>query len=82
METLVKATAEAPFIDLTSDGTETLIKAAADAEIELPEHVNVLFLQTVEQSSLSSDVTHGLKELLRDHSDTFAKLSTDLGYCG
>jgi len=40
-----------------------------------------LFLQTVEQNSLSSDVTHGLIELLKDHNDTFAKSSTDIGYC-
>ena len=47
----------------------------------MPKHVNILFLQTVEQNSLSSDVTHGLRELLKDHRDTFAKSSTDLGFC-
>ena len=65
----------------TSDDSETFVKAATDTEIELPEHVNILFLQTVEQNNLSSDVSHGLVELLKDHSDTFAKSSTDLGYC-
>ena len=71
----------APSINHTSDDSETPFKAAADAEAELTEHVNILFLQTVEQNNLSSDVTHGLRELLTDHSDTFAKLSTDLGHC-
>ena len=48
---------------------------------ELPEHVNVLFLQTVENCSLSRDVVDGLKTLLHDHSDTFSKTSADLGHC-
>jgi len=52
-----------------------------DSSTELPEHVNVLFLQTVENSSLASDVVDGLKTLLLDHSDTFAKSSADLGHC-
>jgi len=68
-------------INDTSDDLETFVEAAVDTETELPEHVNILFLQTVEQNNLSSDVSHGLIELLKDHSDTFAKSSTDLGYC-
>ena len=52
-----------------------------DSSTELPEHVNVLFLQTVESSSLPSDVVDGLKTLLSDHRETFAKSSADLGHC-
>ena len=48
---------------------------------ELPEHVNLLFLQTVEENNLTSDVVQGLKELLHDHEGTFAASSTDLGFC-
>jgi len=50
-------------------------------EIELPEHVNVLFLQTVEDIDLPEDTVQSLKSLLYDHCDTFASSSSDLGYC-
>ena len=50
-------------------------------EFELPEHVNLLFLQTVENNSLSSEVTTDLKALLNEHSATFARNSADLGFC-
>jgi len=48
---------------------------------ELPEHVNILFLATVEENNLSENVTRDLKTLLFDHQDTFAKSTTDLGFC-
>jgi len=50
-------------------------------ECELPEHVNALFLQTVEDVDLPADTVQGLKSLLYDHRDTFASSSTDLGFC-
>jgi len=50
-------------------------------ELELSEHVNVLFLQNVEDIDLPDDTVQGLKSLLYDHRDTFASSSTDLGYC-
>ena len=50
-------------------------------ELELPEHVNVLFLQTVDEIDLPQDTIQGLKLLLYDHRDTFASSSSDLGYC-
>ena len=50
-------------------------------DFELPEHVNVLFLQTIEGVDLPDETVQGLKVLLRDHQDTFASLSTDLGFC-
>jgi len=49
--------------------------------VVLPEHVNILFLQTVENSSLSSKVCERLKDLLVEHTSTFAKDSADLGFC-
>ena len=48
---------------------------------ELPEHANVLFLQTIEGVDLPDETVQGLKVLLRDHQDTFASSSTDLGFC-
>jgi len=50
-------------------------------ERQLPEHVNVLFLQTVEDIDLPEDTVQGLKSLLYDHRDTFASSSADLGFC-
>ena len=50
--------------------SDTQVKST---EFELPEHVNLLFLQTVENNSLSSEVTTDLKALLNEHSATFAK---------
>jgi len=53
--------------------------SASLKELELPEHVNVLFLQTVEDIDLPDDTVQGLKSLLYDHRDTFASSSSDLG---
>ena len=36
-------------------------------DFELPEHVNVLFLQTIEGADLPAETVQGLKVLLRDH---------------
>lgn len=52
------------------------------ADVVLPEHVNILFLQTVENSILSDEVQGDLKSLLQEHASTFAKDSSDLGFCG
>jgi len=50
-------------------------------DFELPEHVNVLFLQTIEGVDLPDETVQGLKVLLHDHQDTFASSSTDIGFC-
>jgi len=50
-------------------------------DVELPEHLNVLFCQTVEEANLSHDTIKELKTLLYDHRDTFASSSADLGFC-
>ena len=49
-------------------------------EVKLPEHVNLFFLQTTNECNLTSDIERDLKQLglLLDHSDNFAKNSTDL----
>ena len=49
-------------------------------DVELPEHLNVLFCQTVEGADLSYDTIKELKTLLYDHKDTFASSSADLGF--
>jgi len=50
-------------------------------EVELPQHLQVLFLQMVENSELSQSADDGLRQLLLDHQDTFAKSKTDIGLC-
>jgi len=50
-------------------------------EVELPEHLQVLFLQTVDNKELSQEAEDGLKQLLLDHQNTFAKSKTDIGLC-
>ena len=47
---------------------------------ELPEHVNVLFLKTLEDVDLNPETQEGLRQLLSDHRDTFATSSLDLGF--
>lgn len=43
------------------------------AEIELPEHVNVLYIDTLENTDFPEEITDGLKQVLYDHMETFAK---------
>jgi len=50
-------------------------------EFELPGHVNVLFLQTLEGVDLPDETVQSLKLLLSDHQDTFVSSSADLGFC-
>ena len=50
------------------------------SEIELPEHVNVLYIETLENIDFPQEITDGLKQVLYDHRETFAKPSADLGF--
>jgi len=50
-------------------------------EVELPGHLQVLFLQTVDNKELSQEAEIGLKQLLLDHQNTFAKSKADIGLC-
>ena len=63
------------FVDSTESCSDVI------GDIKLPEHVNVLFCQTVESSDLPLDTIKGLKQLMYDHKDTFATSSADLGFC-
>ena len=66
-----------------SEGTQLKVPVSSSdtKEVELPDHVNDLFLQTVEGLDLPHDTVEGLKELLYDHRETFASSSSDLGFC-
>jgi len=71
------ASGRPPEFELDGE-TRLKVPASSPKEMELPEHVNVLFLQTVEDIDLPQDTVQGLKSLLYDHRDTFASSSTDL----
>jgi len=45
------------------------------------EHIRVLFLTTVQENHLSQSLATGLKDLLLDHTESFATGSTDIGHC-
>ena len=87
-QTLLK-TAVSPFDASCSDESHGVAQgsdfsppvSSPVSDRELPEHVNVLFLHTIEDNHLPETVTRDLKTLLFDHQDTFAKSSTDLGFC-
>jgi len=66
-----------------SEGTQLKVPVSSSdtKEVELPDHVNDLVLQTVEGLDLPHDTVEGLKELLYDHRETFASSSSDLGFC-
>jgi len=48
---------------------------------QVPEHIRVLFLTTVQDNHLSQSLATGLKDLFLDHADTLATGPTDRGYC-
>ena len=47
---------------------------------DLPEHVNLLYIATVEHGDIDTTHASDLKQLLHAHAHTFAKSSSDLGY--
>ena len=73
------------FYDECELSDETQLKVPVSSsdtkELELPDHINDLFLQTVEGLDLPHDTVEGLKTLLYDHRETFASSSSDLGFC-
>ena len=64
---------------------ETQLKVTGSTPVktdcDLPDHVNVFFVKTLEDVELPSETTVGLKQLLFDHRETFATSSADLGFC-
>jgi len=52
----------------------------ATTDFDLPDHVNALFVKTLEDDDLPDETVNDLKLLLRDHQGTFASSSADLGF--
>ena len=59
-----------------STQTETLMD-----DDELPAHINLLYETTVSQTRLTSDIDKQFRNVLRRRATSFAKDSTDLGFC-
>jgi len=59
----------------------SVVENNSDVDSDIPEHLRILFLTTVENNDLPSDVVHDFKEFLQEHKNTFAKSSDDLGFC-
>jgi len=70
-----------PIQHAMPDMETTLAKQVSSETLTLPEHVNVLFLQTIADKDLGSETENGLKQLLWYHRDTFTKSKTDIGFC-
>jgi len=69
------------FIRLSSLDTSPETIATSTADTDLPDHLQVLFLTTVQESKLNEDITQSFKQLLTEHQHTFAKDSMDIGFC-
>ena len=52
---------------------------AADSDV--PEHLRVLFLTTLQEANLSPTLASNFTDLLITHKDVFAKSPTDIGFC-
>jgi len=52
---------------------------AADSDV--PEHLRVLFLTTLQEANLLPTLASNFKDLLITHQDVFAKSPTDIGFC-
>jgi len=63
-----------PSLEVTL--TETILE-----DDELPAHINLLYETTVSQTRLTSDIDKQFRNVLRRRATSFAKDSTDLGFC-
>ena len=68
------------FSDVDTGIAASRVSFTQDAD-DLPDHLQNLFLTTVDEGNLTSDMIADFKTLLHNHADTFAKSSTDIGYC-
>jgi len=59
----------------------SVVEINSHADSDVPEHLRVLFLTTVENNDLPSDVARDFKQFLQEHQNMFAKSSDDLGFC-
>ena len=65
-----------PFVAVNSASSSGLF----DDSVDLPQHLQVLYLSTTQEGDIDSSTACDLRTLLLKHTDTFAKSSTDLGF--
>ena len=61
---------------LTSVSPEVLLPGPDAADSDVPEHLQVLFLTTLQEANLSPTLTSNFKDLLIRNQDAFAKSPT------
>ena len=61
---------------------DDLLQVTRDADTdELPDHINLLYQTTIEETRLTDSVDRQFKALLLRHQNCFAKDNNDLGFC-
>ena len=75
------APAPTPPLDSLSHISDSQLIPPTDTDITLPDHLKLLYLQTVQENDLSPEISNSLKHILSAHADTFAKHSLDIGFC-
>jgi len=64
---------ELPQVNLNEETQPKVVKPnPATTDFDLPDHVNALFVKTLEDVDLPDETVNDLKLLLRDHQGTFA----------
>ena len=62
-------------INGSTASVRTVVDNNSGADSDVPEHLRLLFLTTVENNDLPSDIVHDFKQFLQLHQNTFAKSS-------
>jgi len=70
-----------PSLPRTSVPHEVPLSGPDAADSDVPEHLQVLFLTTLQEANLSPTLGSNFKDLLIAHKDVFAKSPTDIGFC-
>jgi len=70
-----------PSLPPTSVPPELPLSGPDAADFDVSEHLQVLFLTTLQEANLSPTLASNFKEILIAHKDVFAKSPTDIGFC-
>jgi len=70
-----------PFLLPTSVPPDVPLSGPDAADSDVPGHLRVLFLTTLQEANLSPTLASNFKDLLITHQDAFAESPTDIGFC-
>ena len=70
-----------PTVADNADGAVNVDVDVSDVDDQLPDHLLLLYETTVSNTKITSTVDKQFRDLLKQHAGTFAKNSTDLGFC-